>query len=72
MCFCCEVASRFSRSANQRTASRVSRVRGREGDDPDIFGGKIISVLIFGGSGRVLLIENKVVDFSAISERIRC
>ena len=63
MCFCCEVTSRFSRSANQRTASRVSRVKGRKGVDPDISGGKIISVLIFGVKGRILLKRSKGCGF---------
>ena len=63
MCFCCEVTSRFSHSANQRTASGVSGVKGHKGVDPDILGGKIISVLIFRVKGRILLKQNRGCGF---------
>ena len=38
---------------------------GPEGDDLDIFGGKIICTLMFKDDGHVLLNEIRVVDFSA-------
>ena len=63
MCFCCEVTSQFSRLANQKAAFRVSRVKGHEGVDLDIFGGKIISVLIFGVNGRSLAKQSKSCGF---------